>query len=728
MKKTTFIFCVHNHQPVGNMPQVFRDAFDLAYAPFLTLLERHPLIKATLHYSGSLLEWLEDHEQGFLQTLHGLAERGQVEILGGAMYEPILPMLRDIDAAGQMRMLSDELRRLFASEPHGAWVPERVWDPVLPRLIADAGLSYTFLDSTHFLHTGLSQEQICGYYMTEREGRSLAVFPIDMQLRYAVPFQSPEKTIDYLRYRASTDSPIAITYGDDGEKFGVWPGTHSWVYEKGWLEAFFTALEKNSDMVHMATASQYMETCEPQGFIYLPTSTYDEMMEWSLPADAGCRYNHMLDQLQGLGLRDKYSSFIRGGHWANFLTKYPESNRMHKKMLLVSEQLEACQHEPSPAESAPMQQARRELYRAQCNCAYWHGLFGGVYLNHLRHGVFEHLINAENLLDAQSHVAGPWCDVRIIDLMRDRSERIIVSGSTLSASFSPNDGGALFELDYRPCSFNFCNTFTRKREGYHRKLKQAGASDSPADASAPPLLPSQMIRVKDPGLQELLSYDWYERFSFIDLFLDEATTADSFSRVRYMELGDFVGAAYELSGMQKDGKIPSVGFTLARDGIVHQDYAQLPLRIEKRFTIDDAASTITADYILTNKSDQDMPIWFGIEFNLTLLAGEDPQRFCLVHGQNGQRFPMNACKDIAGITEFSLRDTGRGLAVDFTLAPAADMWFFPVETVSQSENGLEKTYQGSAILVHWKQHLAKGARLHKILCLKLSGTAVAAQP
>ena len=536
------------------MEQVFRDAFDRAYEPFLTLLERHPLIKATLHYSGSLLEWLEDHEPGFLQTLHGLAERGQVELLGGALYEPILPMLRDIDAAGQMRMLSDELQRLFARNPRGAWVPERVWDPVLPRLIADAGLSYTFLDSTHFLHTGLSHEQICGYYMTEREGRSIAVFPIDMQLRYAMPFQPPEKTIDYLRYRASTDAPIAITYGDDGEKFGVWPGTHSWVYEKGWLEAFFTALEKNRDMIHMMTASEYMDKHAAQGFIYLPSITYDEMMEWALPADAGCRYNHMLEQLQGLGLREKYSSFIRGGHWANFLAKYPESNRMHKKMLLVSERVETCERALAPPVPAPLQQARRELYRAQCNCAYWHGLFGGVYLNYLRHGVYEHLINAENLLDAQIHDTTPWCDARIVDLMRDRSQRLIISGSTFTACFSPKDGGALFELDYRPCSFNLCNTFTRKMEGYHRRLKHAGPGDSPPDESGPPLPPQQLIKVKDEGLQELLAYDWYERFSFIDHFLAEATTADSFRQARYMELGDFVGASYALSETWKKMK------------------------------------------------------------------------------------------------------------------------------------------------------------------------------
>ncbi|MBN2108863.1 MAG: DUF1926 domain-containing protein [Deltaproteobacteria bacterium] len=725
MKKTAFIFCVHNHQPVGNMRRVFRDAFDHAYEPFLTLLERHPHIKATLHYSGSLLEWLEDHEPGFLQTLHGLAERGQVELLGGALYEPILPMLRDIDAAGQMLMLSDKLHKLFARSPRGAWVPERVWDPVLPRLIADAGLAYTLLDSTHFLHTGLSHEQICGYYMTEREGRSIAVFPIDMQLRYAIPFQPPEKTIDYLRYRASTDAPVAITYGDDGEKFGVWPGTHSWVYGKGWLETFFTALEKNRDMIHMMTASEYMDRHAAQGFVYLPSITYDEMMEWALPADAGCRYNHMLNQLQGLGLREKYSSFIRGGHWANFLAKYPESNRMHKKMLLVSERVEACERSLPPPVPAPLNLARRELYRAQCNCAYWHGLFGGIYLNHLRHSVFEHLINAENLLDAHIHGATPWCDAQIVDLMRDRSQRLIISGNTLTACFSPKDGGALFELDYRPGSFNLCNTFTRKMEGYHRRLKHADQGDTPQDKSGPPLPPQQLIKAKEEGLQELLSYDWYERFSFIDHFLAEATTADSFRQARYMELGDFVGASYALSSLEKDTGTPSVRFAFSRDGMLHQDYSQLCMRIEKRFVLDDAAGTITAEYELTNKSDQDMPVWFGIEFNLTLLAGGDPQRFCLVHGQ---QFLMNACQDIAGIKEFSLRDTDRGLAVDFTLSPEAALWFFPIETVSQSENGFEKTYQGSAMLVHWKGVIEKGTKMHKTVRLHASGGAGIPQP
>ena len=35
------------------------------------------------------------------------------------------------------------------------------------------------------------------------------------------------------------------------------------------------------------------------------------------------------------------------------------------------------------------------LYRSQCNDAYWHGVFGGLYLNHLREAAYSNLLRAE---------------------------------------------------------------------------------------------------------------------------------------------------------------------------------------------------------------------------------------------------------------------------------------------------------------------------------------------
>ena len=454
MKKIRFLFGVHNHQPVGNFDHVFERGFSCSYKPFISALEKHPLIKASIHFSGSLLEWIENKDPGFMETVQRLVERNQVEIVGGGFYEPIFSILPERDVEGQLKMMNGFIEEKFNIKPKGCWLPERVWDPVLPRLISSAGLSYTLLDTTHFLHAGLSPEQVSGYFVTEREGKTLSIFPIDMKLRYMIPFEKPEKIIEYLRYRASDMKDVAITYADDGEKFGMWPGTYSWVYEKGWLEAFFSELEKNREMVEMLTFSEYQAAYPPEGRIYLPTVSYEEMMVWALPSDAVIRYEDMADKLKELDLKNKYSPFIQGGYWNNFLIKYPESNQMHKKMLMISEKLEETEEKLKGEKKDLIAAAKKELYMGQCNCSYWHGMFGGIYLNYLRHAVYEHLINAEKIIDELTHADLSWVDYRVFDLRKNMTEELVVSGRNLNLYFSPKDGGGLFEFDFKPVSFN----------------------------------------------------------------------------------------------------------------------------------------------------------------------------------------------------------------------------------------------------------------------------------
>ncbi|MDY0232211.1 MAG: hypothetical protein RBR88_06980, partial [Candidatus Saccharicenans sp.] len=58
MNKLTFLFGVHNHQPLGNFPEVFRRAFDQAYWPFLETVSRFPNFRFALHFSGFLWDYL----------------------------------------------------------------------------------------------------------------------------------------------------------------------------------------------------------------------------------------------------------------------------------------------------------------------------------------------------------------------------------------------------------------------------------------------------------------------------------------------------------------------------------------------------------------------------------------------------------------------------------------------------------------------------------------------
>ncbi len=718
MKKIHFLFGIHNHQPVGNFDHVFSQAFATSYKPFLKLLEKYPSVRTALHFSGPLLEWMDAQEPDSFGLVQKLVERNQVELMSGGMYEPIFSVIREKDIKGQITMMNDFIRQRFAAEPQGAWIAERVWDPVLPRLITEAGLRYTLLDSTHFLHTGLSPEQIRGYYVTEREGKTLAVFPIDMKLRYTIPFEPPEKTIEYLLYMASEDQQLAVTYGDDGEKFGMWPGTYNWVYEQGWLESFFRELEKNRNKIKMVTFSEYLDMQPPEGLIYLPTLSYEEMMEWSLPAEAVIRYDDMLENLRNLELKEKYSSFVSGGYWNNFLAKYPESNHMHKKMLFISERLDALEQQGG-GEAADIDAARRELYRGQCNCPYWHGLFGGIYLNYLRHAVYEHLINAENIIDGVLSNNGAWIDYRVTDFKRDLSREVIVAGQGLNAYFSLRDGGGLFELDFRPRSFNLSNVLTRKMEGYHRNLKRNNGPDPAAGDEDQPVSIHHISKVKEEGLENMLTYDWYQRYSFLDHFLGEGTSLESFSMSRYPELGNFINAPYSLETIDKDPNLQEVTFVLSRDGSILQDDKHMPVRVSKQFRVNDRDRSIETVYAVENKSEIDLDLWFGVECNLTLLAGEDPLRYYHISGEKEQELYMNTRTECSAVTSFAMKDDWNGFGLDFSLSRQAGLWLFPLETVSQSEDGFERTYQGSSMLMHWKLHLTRGEQKQQSIFMRL---------
>ena len=107
------VLVFHNHQPIGNFEGVFEAAFQESYAPFLDVLREYPDIKVSIHNSGSLLEWVVDAHPEYIDALRELSQSGQIEILGGPFYEPILACVPRRDRVGQIRLYSDYLETLF---------------------------------------------------------------------------------------------------------------------------------------------------------------------------------------------------------------------------------------------------------------------------------------------------------------------------------------------------------------------------------------------------------------------------------------------------------------------------------------------------------------------------------------------------------------------------------------------------------------------------------------
>src|SRR5256884_9981485 len=153
---------IHAHQPCGNFEHVLEKAYDSSYLPFIEHREKPPGVHLGLHYSGPLLTWIEQHRPEYFVRLKKLVQSGQVELVGGGFYEPILVSIRPEDQHEQIARLAAYLEKHFGKLPSGAWLAERVWEPQLPTALATANVAYTLVDDIHFLSAGFEPEELFG--------------------------------------------------------------------------------------------------------------------------------------------------------------------------------------------------------------------------------------------------------------------------------------------------------------------------------------------------------------------------------------------------------------------------------------------------------------------------------------------------------------------------------------------------------------------------------------
>jgi len=228
---------------------------------------------------------------------------------------------------------------------------------------------------------------------------------------------------------------------------------------------------------------------------------------------------------------------------------------MHKKMLFVSSKVHSINRET--ADRKISDEAYDRLWAGQCNCAYWHGVFGGLYLNHLRSAIYNHLIEAEKIIDKDT------ADIHKLDFDIDGRDELLLENSKLNLYFDPNDGGSLFELDYKPLSVNLTNVLTRREEAYHKKIREKIKKHT-VDVQGPESI-HDLVLAKEEGLDKYLVYDTYKRNSLIEHFLRDDISAENFSRNRYEELGDFATNVY--TGASKKEK-NAISVTLKKEGQV----------------------------------------------------------------------------------------------------------------------------------------------------------------
>lgn len=490
---------VHAHQPVGNLDEVIVEAHQRCYKPFLQTLHRFPAFRFSAHFSGWLLDWLIERFPDDMALLQEMVARGQAEMFGSGDCEPVLAAIPARDRRRQIDGLSRKLHERFTRPPRGAWLTERVWEATVVPSLADCGIRYVAVDDYHFLCTGLPKHALDGYFSTEEDGRRLDLFPISEALRYRIPFKTASDVVGYLEESADAGHRAAV-YFDDIEKFGIWPETYDWVYTHGWLERFIRAVLA-SPKIRTATYADFHAEQPTRGVVYLPTTSYSEMNEWTLPAPAAAVYDDLLAREKRAGRLDQSKPFVRGGIWRNFFSRYPESNWMHKRMLSASDRLARI-----PAAAAELTE---HLHRAQANDAYWHGLFGGLYLPHLRRAVWSNLLALEAELDRLA----PRAPAQRCDLDLDGYDEILLHSSRLQVALRLDGNAAVHELSSYPLRQNFGDTLRRSSEFSHRRVHQAEQTAHHGEGIRSP---HERVELKQPISEAGLEVDSRPRSAFID--------------------------------------------------------------------------------------------------------------------------------------------------------------------------------------------------------------------
>ena len=683
------VFVIHNHQPVGNFDFVIEQTFNDSYEPFLNALEKHPNIRIGLHYTGYLWEYIADKHPDFIQRLKRLIDRNQVEILGGSYYEAILPILPENDADIQLKSYKNLMSQFSGVEADGIWLAERVWEPVLPSMLHKAGYAYTFLDQAHFEAAGAPSDRIWGIYRTEDRGNSVLVFPIDKTLRYYIPFSVAEKTMEELQLKADEGVSL-ITYGDDGEKFGGWPGTKKWVYEDGWLENFLQLLETN-DNVRMLLPREAVKEHSPLGDIYLPCSSYEEMGEWTLPPKTQVELARLKDEWEKAGLKERTMPLIRGGFWRQYLAKYSESGALYRRMLRVSRKVAQLEQE-RPEKAA---HSRRYLMKGQSNDAYWHGVFGGIYLPHLRHAVEKELIIAETICDRTSENKSQGD--------KFQPATFILQNDYLRCQVESRMGGGISAIDIRSAGFNLINTITRRREAYHERLLQADSSDQDDHISI-----HERLEVKEADLAEKVTEDDHPRFCALDLFLLPDFELRQLAYNRGAAISDFARSSYEIV---KSGK---KRIALRKSGVINDHN----LIVNKTISLSPKSAAIKIEYSLEFPDNDSVGnLYFAPEFNINLMAPDAPDRFFLIDGKPFAGNNLGSFGDGESIKVLSLVDEYLGIRVDLQAETAVRWLWYPVETISLSEGGIERVYQGSGIHPVWQLNSIK--RMNPVITIRI---------
>ncbi len=703
---------LHFHQPPTASVVGLQDCFDEVYEPVLDAIERDERLQLNLHFGGRILEHALGHRPNFLSRLARFWRAGRVEVLGGAFYDPILATIPERDAIGQLQFNTNWLKRQLGMVPSGAWLALRAWDPALPRALGAAGLRWTVLDDAQFTAAGLEPDNIHGHYITERAGHPVGVFPIDAALSSAISAGPGPHMRDHLALANLAHQPDERleTVALQGER----------LVRSGRFGDLAQVLASETHWLKSVTLSRAFETFPTRGRLYLPTGADPSLTEWSRPAASHAQRRTLQRSLEAVGMWSAVEHFVGRVIFENFLVKYGEANRLHKRMLASSTAVDRlrsvlAERQKSGKASASDGKARKvleracdALWRAQTHTVYWHGGGDevGIYDPLLRVSTTRQLMLAQRMVERAlgDPAKSGWSSARV-DHDADGNNEAVVMTPTLAAVVHAARGGTLWELDLRDRGIPLLTAMSPVQEPYDdaligNEVVLVGADDVPD----PPPEESDRARTTNPSLARR-RVDRQARGAFQDHFLGSETTLETFGFRQFRQLGDFAVEPWELMRITGPENGSAEGQVLVgRSGVVKDVDRSLLLRIEKEYRFDTAKPRMTVAHSITNRSRETASSWHGLEWTMGIPSG-DPANLVVTTFAGDEQSETTLSRgpqDLGWLSWIELKDTEAEVAVVVQLPEPLMAWWVPITSVHEGPKGWQEVVQGHTLLLHRK--------------------------
>jgi 4-alpha-glucanotransferase len=443
MQASNVIIGAYNLMPEGTEEPAFEETYQVCWRPYLSVLYRFPDIAAVLHYSGTVLHWLESRHPEFLMLLKEMILRKQIELLGGGYFSPLLPLIPGPDRLGQIELLTTHIRRSFNKRPRGCWLADYAWEPSLASALQSCGFEYTFLPERQFLVAGASREGLGLPVMTEDQGRGLLVLPTFDALE---SFRSPMPILESL-------SELVARVGEQRLYTLLYPGDSAralWADSKlespdVFFESSFAALQRESLRFETTTPARYLKGSRDFGRAYFPGCASSLLMERSIPEGSA---------------KAKDSPSTIAGSPRRLLLRHEESLALYAKMHYVRILVGQLRGDKSRKKTA-----QEELWRGQCGGAYWRGLQGGISKLTVRAAAYSALIESEKITRQRGSFSP---GIISADVDFDGAKEIMYQGADLNA-YVQLRGACLFELDSLRTRTNYVNVMDSRAES-RRKL------------------------------------------------------------------------------------------------------------------------------------------------------------------------------------------------------------------------------------------------------------------